>query len=851
MKNKLWTLTYQVVLGLSALGAAGCSKSVDTVFRDNLPPEVRLTQAPIRASSSDPYFYAYRMNWVGYDPDGRVDHFVISVDPPRPDSVELALKNDQGLPIWSPTNKNEEIIFFRATTPESAASDYLNATDFHTFAIAAVDDKGALSTPVWRTFFSYTVAPQVFIESPSPNSVFTPIVTPVVRIAWRGIDPDGQFTAKPVKYRYRLFGKKNPDFPEIEDFVAHVWSEPRFLRWMYAPTFGPSEKCPTCTVWDSSSADTTEVQYTNLVPDQLYLFAVTGFDEAGAYDPNFVRGSNVLRFAVTYAGTLGPQICMGNEFFNYCYDTGGYANDPSRYVNVEVPEGQQFCIYWFAIPPEGANIRRYRWVLDLQDLTDETPRTDELKDWYHWSAYSLNTITACVGPFDIEPSPDHLFFIEAEDNNGLRSLGIVRFTVVRATLDKPLLFVDDTRLSPDAKSPTTNTYEPPRGTWPTSAELDTFFFARGGYPWRGYPGSPDGLPAPTPTLSTPGIFNGYPFDPQDTLTTRGILSGIVPLARLGRYKVVIWYTDDTGATYTGSPLELFAPTTSLRFMSQPGQPSTISTYLKQGGKVWMFGGGAVYATMINWGRRNTPPNDWTNIDLELVPGRFMFDFAHWQSSVAIAPARQALINTPDWSPPEWGSTYSIGRNWSGHGMDADLGMPNYGRLVNNPRVSMSVLSPRTCLSDPPPSQRFCNSFYLVSSYPAEYIGRVAGQSSPPNFIWEDMDQDPNVFREESTLDTLYAAIGGSMPAQLPVMTYYHGRQTPQMVFSGFPLWYFQRRQVIELVDFVMQEIFGFPPPPAGARGLNGPVPARAVSAAGTTTATPIAKSRTAAAPLRR
>jgi hypothetical protein len=72
-----------------------------------------------------------------------------------------------------------------------------------------------------------------------------------------------------------------------------------------------------------------------------------------------------------------------------------------------------------------------------------------------------------------------------------------------------------------------------------------------------------------------------------------------------------------------------------------------------------------------------------------------------------------------------------------------------------------------------------------------------------------------------------------------------------MVFCGFPLWYFQRKQVIEMVDFVMQEIFKFPAPPAGARGPNGPAPARAVVSAGSTTAPPLASTRVAAAPLRR
>ncbi|MEY4375340.1 MAG: hypothetical protein RL760_1507, partial [Candidatus Eisenbacteria bacterium] len=38
--------------------------------------------------------------------------------------------------------------------------------------------------------------------------------------------------------------------------------------------------------------------------------------------------------------------------------------------------------------------------------------------------------------------------------------------------------------------------------------------------------------------------------------------------------------------------------------------------------------------------------------------------------------------------------------------------------------------------------------------------------------------------------------------------YYHGREGPPFVFSGFPIWYFQRAQAISLLDFVLQRIWG-------------------------------------------
>jgi hypothetical protein len=57
------------------------------------------------------------------------------------------------------------------------------------------------------------------------------------------------------------------------------------------------------------------------------------------------------------------------------------------------------------------------------------------------------------------------------------------------------------------------------------------------------------------------------------------------------------------------------------------------------------------------------------------------------------------------------------------------------------------------------------------------------------------------------------------------MTYYHGFQSPQMVFSGFPLWQFQRAQARALGDFVLRDIFGLdrsPTPALAARAMSRP-----------------------------
>ncbi|HET9233156.1 MAG TPA: hypothetical protein VFP10_03355 [Candidatus Eisenbacteria bacterium] len=765
-----------VVLAVAILSCGRLSPR--SVLTENQPPEIAL-DAPNLGPGSQTF------SWRAHDPDGRIDHYIYAVNPASVDRVDGS---------WVRTDQANAVVRFpRVASPGRLAQTGKEETAPRIFTVRAVDDRGAESVPVSLAVFDSTeLAPTVTIDDPDPSSVFTPVVPPSFEIRWHGDDLDGRIK----QYKFRLFGRKNPDFPLIPDFVALVTANPDTLNALYGPDFAS---------WDAVSANATSTTYSELIPEEVMLFAITAFDDDGNYDPVFSTSKNVLRLATTYEQYANPQICVSSAVFNDCPEAEG-DDDPRYQTRYQIVEGQALAVSWFASPAQGASIDGYRWALDSepQFFPDAAPR--------HWTPWKITHTSATVGPFSSSTPGDlQVLWIQARDNFGRVSTAKIRFTVIQGSPTRALLVVDDTRLAPDQFNMSIGIYDPPRGTWPTAAELDTFLYARGGFPWKGYPGNPQGPPAPSPTLSTPGILNGYDFD---TLGTRGILSGIVPIGLLTRYRQVIWFTDDTGATYTGSPFEQLAPITSLRLMSQPGYYNELSGYVAQGGKLWISGGGSAYATLIAWGSRLTPRNDWTNTDRELVPGRFMYDFPHWQSSVAIAPARQALINTPDWSPPEWRSTYSIGRGWSGHGVDRTLSQPNYGKLVNSGDVAMSILSPRTCASDPPPPQRFCNSFYLVAGYPAEYIGRVAGQSSPPNYIWEDFDSRPNQERLESTLDTLYSAIGGSMPAQLPVMTYYHGLESGSVVFSGFPVWYFQKAQCQKIVDFVLQDIWGLAKQPA-------------------------------------
>src|SRR5690349_19785859 len=98
------------VLAVALLTTWGCNKKMTLPVVSNEPPEVRLTAAPVDTIGPDgtrvKYFYAYKLNWIGYDPDGRVDHFLYTIDPQRV---------PPGQPIqWTSTTVNEQTFFFKS-----------------------------------------------------------------------------------------------------------------------------------------------------------------------------------------------------------------------------------------------------------------------------------------------------------------------------------------------------------------------------------------------------------------------------------------------------------------------------------------------------------------------------------------------------------------------------------------------------------------------------------------------------------------------------------------------------------------------------------------------------------------
>ncbi len=773
-----------MLLLLAGLALTGCGKKAGGILFPNQRPTVELTNAPVQADRSNPYFYAYRVNWSGNDPDGKIDHYEYCIDPAPGDSV------------WVSTKKNEEIIFFRASQPDPVTGRGLpTASDFHVFVIKAVDDNkpvGAESPRKDRAFYSFTIAPTVAILNPLPSALLRAQVTPSVRIDWTGSDPDGQFSQKPVQYKYRMIDLSDPD---NQIFL----SVPDSLR--------RREVATNWAGWDSTSADTQFVQFTNLTPGKSYLFVVIGFDEAGAYSPVFSLNSNMLQLTAGFASANGPKIHIFNQYIDFVYQSGGYSTDPLRWINIEVPSRIPISVGWEAFPTAGSRIQGFRWMLD-GNVNDETPRSDENTDLIHWSQSSptMPNLTTLPGMRD----GDHFFYLECSDNNGQKSLGVLHMIVVTPSFNRELLVLDDTRLEVDKFSaggcPGVYTL-----SWPARSEFDTLLFAKGNFPWRCTKNPTTGV------VTRPGLFAGYSYDTLGTRLGLENAANSALLSTIGRYRNLVWLVDARGAQFSGDSDQGIQPVTALFSMSGPGRASTLAAYVQLGGRVWLAGGGGAYASLIQFNKKANDQGQTTVFSStppqlgELAASRIMFDGAHWQSAIAVT---KGSINTfryeftvfsgPSNTNPV---THVVRPAWSHFNpfTGTTLGSPNYSRLPAEMRYPTPDLEPL-----PPTRLSSQAGLFYQGSFPCEYLLQN-------NSILEDINPDADAVTLASVLDTLYEAQGVVLlttavpPRTLPrapTMTYYHGNQANQFVFTGFAFWNYVRSDAIGLVDFVLQDIWG-------------------------------------------
>jgi hypothetical protein len=758
------------VAGLAALTvliAVGCAGQKNPLLLPNQPPEVELFA---RADGSAGGTSSYRLQWTGHDPDGVIDHYAYAVGPPSDDPRSLT---------WTATSERERAIGFPARAPRGArtARASFAAAEPSVFSVIAVDGAGARSAPARVAFLEGELAPRVQVITPPANPLVRYYLPATTCFEWRGTAfDDGGAAARIVEYKYILLSD------ETAVTIQTARSYPDSVRRYYAPRGWPG--------WTTLRGNETGIVLRDLPLDEERIFVITCFDEDGDYDPIFSYSSNMIYFRVVNALVALPLITVYNEFFVHQEVQGRYTLFP-HVVSLEVPAGQPITFNWYAEPARDSRgnlvagpIRGYRWALDLADVED--PRQgDPAGHSGHWTPWSLTSTSTTVGPF--AGGETHHLYIEANGSvcgqDSSIALLTLKLNTIQPSFEKELLIVDDTRYLLDRINlGTTDCAHPsnrPTGNWPTQAELDTFLYARGGVPWRCYPPG---------TTSSPGIFNGYSFDTLGTNLRVNDLT--VPLATLTRYRNVIWLTDARAALNNrpgSDPGSIDGPQTALRYMNANRQENTLAAYIKQGGRVWLVGGGTATASMINFNRSfndNTPPIPQTltfrNADNELIPGRFIYDQAHWRSEF-----KQFRINNGT-------IRRYLGRFEGSPG--AYAGLPPMIRL-------------KTAATDPFPPNRTGQSpsvFYQTFS-DIEFL-------SGSNEILEDQDPRPPHEDFQPTLDSLFTATAATLRPETEirsvVMTYYHGADNPPLILTGFNIWNFRRSDCAVLVDFVLQQMWG-------------------------------------------
>lgn len=751
--------------------SSGCSRSI-TSFSADQRPVVLLTDAPVRSEGSQSV--SYRIRWSGSDADGSVSAYEYAIDPPS--ASQAAASRDT---TWVRTQSREYTFELRES--DEAASKKATR-EFHTFVVRAVSDRGSAlarySEPVSWSFDKTTVAPLVQIVSPQPSPLIQPILIQPIDIRWQGQDPDGQPSGKPAGYKYKLFGPA--DASQIATWVAN----PDSLRRFYEPSGYAG--------WDSVGATHEAAGIDGQEPNSLHLFVVVAFDETGAYSQSFSLSTNMLYFRTAAAGGIVPTLHLGWGFGSQIVAPPAYYPGEFGPPRIKVPAGLPIRFDWYAVPMPGTTIKGYRWVVDADDISDDTRRDNEETDWHRWSVAGINSTTAVVGPF--QAGTVHYLYVEVTDNGGRRSGWYQSFAAFDAPLNQDLLVVDDTRLAGDtfvssSGGPCLRPYLS-SSIWPAAAELDTFLYAVGNVPWRGI--QPNCPPTSNPpVLTPPGLFAGYRFDTLGTRQGYERPDDAVPLSTLSRYRNIIWMLDGTSAQ-ASDPLNMARPMTALRFMSQSGHASTLRSYIALGGRVWLVGAGGPLASLIDHNRPNNDPGLfgtlfssalWAN---ELAPGRMIFDQFHWKSE---------LIYSRTTNPIE------ISQSLASH--PPRPGAPDYSGLP-------PVMRRRTPATDPVPATR------PASTTAAFYVTNIdVAYLTQPNFILEDIDPDPNVVNEQSTLDTLYAldgSAGNLYPQgetfQRPIMTYYRGPSNAPTVLSGFAIWDVARPDAQALVDFVLGDLWG-------------------------------------------
>jgi hypothetical protein len=520
-------LTAVFAAGIVLMGCSDSGVFTGELTR-NISPVIDLTSGPMQG---DTIAYSIHFFWLGEDEDGEIDHYefcMVEGDPVGFDPADTT-----GADKWNWTELTDSL--FTVIVDDYDHDIQINKGVYgqfqkvYTFFIKAVDDRGATSPTVFRSFTAFTLAPHIYITSPVLRVPYlgAQVLSTVTTFKWYGKDPiDAPWNYQEVDSTRFLWTYWQPNLLTTlnnePEKLEYLWSD---WEWYYAE--------------GDSGRQTTLGDDEFLEPNTEYIIAIQAKDEAGAVSSIFDRTSNVMHFRAMLP--VGPTIRVQNSYLG-TFTYVGTEMDPK---NIDVPSGFEINFNWEGdASGYGGLIQSYRYGWDIVN-------PDEPAEW-----------DVSPSPYIVSSMPKtfysgvHTFYIEAADNLGTRTFGRIEITVVPMLMERDLLLVDDFPSSDFTQS----VY-----AFPTESEHDDF--------WKKI------------------CLKVSDFDlVTDTYDVAEHAYKPPPMRQLWRYKNVIWTFSNAIDPITGSTwnwLVYYTPEGS----QTPLTLNFLKYYLRSGGHLWTVGEG--------------------------------------------------------------------------------------------------------------------------------------------------------------------------------------------------------------------------------------------------------------------
>lgn len=262
---------------------AGCSTESDLggVRVPNSRPETSITGQPPSLLEAG---FVCQFNWKGYDVDGKIVGFQWKISNNGTDGISprdtMTVDPISGAVVnpWRYTTANDSIFYVLADQPNFPNDPAGDPRSFrtHTIFIRAVDDKGAVDpSPAQMSFTATTLLPECRVDFPGvvPSRLSATQAPRTVNIGWLGTDEDFELDM-PVRVRYLMVRGLTPDGDPIQ--LKGVYEQYRDeLIDFYDPRWSEWKEY-------KDSEEDRRAQYTDLIDQETWLFAVQVQDTAGA-----------------------------------------------------------------------------------------------------------------------------------------------------------------------------------------------------------------------------------------------------------------------------------------------------------------------------------------------------------------------------------------------------------------------------------------------------------------------------------------------------------------------------------------------------------------------------------------